>query len=144
MSTYDSRNVTLQVGPFTLSHGLAQEGFVSIEASGEAFVVEQGANGDFTRYATHNYIKTITITLRAHSKHNAQLSALHEVDKASKQGAGVMAFLLKDNNGTSLHATGECWIQTPPADALGSVSNADKVWTLQGNFKPGSSVVGGW
>jgi hypothetical protein len=114
-----------------------------IAAEGDAFADEAGADGTVIRYATHENRATCTIVLKGSSEENAKLSALHALDKAASNGAGVVPFLIRDNNGTTLISTDKAWIRSMATKTL-AAAPGDTTWQIRLVLdSPLSWVVGG-
>jgi hypothetical protein len=138
---YDSDAVTLVAVGVPITDGKGDP-FVKIGPAGPSYGVVSGVDGEPCRYATHLKIHTAEVTLKGSSSHNAQLAALHEVDKASTGGAAVGAWLLKDGNGTDIYASTKCWISEGPSTELGE-QKGDKVWKFEMVIEPGAAIPGG-
>lgn len=141
-ANYDSEAVDLIVAAIPINDGRAENPFVTVDADGEAFGVEQGADGHVVRYATHNRLYTVQVFLKASSEHNQQLAALHALDVNATNGAGVGAFLLKDNNGATLMAGAQCWVHKAPPRSFGR-EVGDVEWLVKVVANPATMIVGG-
>lgn len=114
-----------------------------VAAEAEAFSDEIGADGHVVRYATHDPRATCTVVLKGTSKENVKLSALLALDQAAPNGAGVVNFLVRDNNGTTLISTDKAWIRRRPTKTM-AAAPGDVSWEIRLVLdSPLNWVVGG-
>ena len=73
---------------------------------------------------------------------NQQLAALLAEDRISTAGAGVGVFLLKDENGATLHAGDKCWLTAAAPQEFGK-NKSDVTWKFAVVMKPFATIVGG-
>ena len=140
LAIYDIAAHDIIVGAIPVKDALVS---ATIAAEGDAFADEAGADGSVVRYATHENRATCTIVLKGSSKENAKLSALHALDKAAPNGAGVVPFLVRDNNGTTIIATDKAWIRAMPETAR-AAAPGDVSWAIRLVLdSPLNWVVGG-
>lgn len=114
LATYDSNQVDLIVVAIPINDGRSDD-FCAIDAEEEMFKTESGADGHVCRFKTNARVYKLKIKLKRSSEHNQQLAALHALDSNTPNGAGIGAFLLKDNSGATVLAGGQCWIDKCPA-----------------------------
>lgn len=122
-----------------------KDALVSAEVAAEAdvFSDEIGADGHVVRYATHDPRATCTVVLKGTSKENVKLSALLALDQAAPNGAGVVNFLVRDNNGTTLISTDKAWIRRRPTKTM-AAAPGDVSWEIRLVLdSPLNWVVGG-
>jgi hypothetical protein len=141
LGVYSSKAVVLVICAIPIKDGLADE-FVTVDADQESYQTEVSTDGAAMRYPTGNTLYTVTVRLKGFSQENIKLSALHALDTNSENGAGIGAFLLKDNNGTTLMGSDKCWIQKPPAKGFGKTL-ADCEWQIKVVATPAQMLVGG-
>jgi hypothetical protein len=141
LAVYSSKAVSLVCCAIPIEDGRADE-FVTVEADAEAFAPEVSADGVVMRYATGNTLYTVTVKLKGYSAENSKLAALHALDTNTENGAGIGAFLLKDNNGSTLMAADKCWIQKSPGVMLGK-TRGDVDWVFKVVATPAQMLVGG-
>lgn len=110
--------------------GWADGDVLTITKESDSFGDMVGVRGDVMRYKTNDYRATIEIRLQQTSPVNAALSAIYQADREAPGGAGVGGFLVSDLNGTSVYASGNCWIQRSP-DPTYSNEPRERVWTLR-------------
>lgn len=111
---YDADQIAIDMGGIQVDSGYADGTFVKIEKDAEAFIYIVGTDGSVTRSKTKNKVAKITFRLMQSSPKNDQLSALLITDLAAPNGAGIVPFLLKDLNGTTLESAPHSWIQAFP------------------------------
>jgi Protein of unknown function (DUF3277) len=140
---YDSNSVAISFSGIPIISGFAEGELVRIVMKEDAFKEYQGADGGTSRAATHDRRADIEIRLAQTSPTNDALSALHNLDINSKNGAGVGVFEVADLQGTSLHFASKCWIVKSP-DAPFDREVKERVWKLVAadmkNFVGGSLV----
>lgn len=139
LKTYDFSQVSVILGGITLS-GFHEGTPVKVAYDEDAFSLLIGADGDGARSKTNNRSGTITFSLLQTSAANAQLSALHALDIAGKNGDGVVPLLIKDNSGFSLHTAQTAWIKKF-ADATYGRDTEVREWTIQTDNL--DSLIGG-
>lgn len=138
---YDSNAVDCIAVTIPITDGKA-DNFVSIAPTGPAFETMIGADGEVTRFATHETRVKIKIRLKRSSSHNEQLAAIHAADRASTGGAGLGGFLLKDNTGSTVIATDKAWIESLPEWEMGK-GVGDVEWPLEGVLPASQALPGG-
>jgi hypothetical protein len=94
--------------------GYGEGEVVKIEHDEPAFTMKKGADGHVNRSKTYNGVAKITLTLMQTSEYNALLSAILNVDKAGKNGAGVGPTQIRDKSGATLYFASKSWIEGPP------------------------------
>lgn len=127
VKTYSPEKIDVIVNGFALS-GFTTDSIVTIERSEDAFELYSGADGEIGRSKNPNRSGTITIMLASTSESNETLSALAIADELS--GIGTFPILVKDNNGTTLAASGEAWVQKIAPSELARTIN-DREWIIQ-------------
>jgi hypothetical protein len=111
---YDADQIAIDLGGIKIDSGYADGSFVKIEKDAKWFEYVVGTDGSVTRSKTKNKVAKITIYLMQSSYLNDQLSALLITDFSAANGAGIVPFMLKDQNGTTLAAGAHAWIEAPP------------------------------
>lgn len=130
MSTYNANQVVAIFAGITMSE-LGADEFVRIKRNQPAFALTMSVDGKGTREQNNDDSAKIEIVLMATSKVNAQLTAVHAADKASKNGAGVGALVIKDlNSDTELHAAEQAWISTEP-EVTFKRGVGERVWVFE-------------
>lgn len=138
---YDSRAVDLVLVGIPITDGKADP-FVKVSPVSDAFEDDVGVDGEVCRYPTNDPRYDVEVTLKGSSKHNQQLAAILAVDRESTGGAGVGVFLLKDNNGATIHAGDKCWLVASPPQEFGK-NKPDVTWKLRVVMKNFATIVGG-
>lgn len=137
---YDSDEVQVIISGLPITD-LRAETFVTIAQRNDRYTEDEGADGGVVRNSTHSKLYDITLTLLGGSNGNNILSALAIADAAQTNGAGVVSFMIKDGNGSTLYATDKCWIKKLP-DAGFGMSREDVAWELVCVFEPTSAFLG--
>lgn len=114
LKIYDADQVSLIAVGVPIDSGYADGAFVKLEMADDAFKTKVGTDGEIVRSKTNNFLAKMTVILMQTSDGNAKLSAIHELDKVSPNGAGVAPFMVKDRQGTSLHAGEFSWVVKAP------------------------------
>jgi hypothetical protein len=138
---YDSRAVSLVLIGLPITDGLGDP-FIKVTPRGDAFEDDSGVDGEVCRYPTNECRYDVELTLKGYSSHNQQLAALLAEDRISTAGAGVGVFLLKDENGATLHAGDKCWLTAAAPQEFGK-NKPDVTWKLTVVMKPFATIVGG-
>ena len=112
--TYDADQIAIDLGGIKLDSGWGDDSMCDIDMDEKAFTYIVGVDGSVTRSKTRNKVARVTFYLMQSSPLNDQLSALHITDLAAANGAGIVPFLLKDLNGTTLCAGAHAWIEKIP------------------------------
>jgi len=115
---YDPDQITIVAMGIPIDKGYADGEFVTLDNVEDAFTMKVGTDGEVTRSKTNNKTAIVTLKLMQSADANTALSALHNLDLAAPNGAGVGPLLIKDRSGTSLWAASKAWIQKPPAVSL--------------------------
>ena len=137
---YDSRAVSVAFGALLLTENRADP-FCAITPP-QRFDAEQSVDGQLMRFFTGDNLATVELTFKGSSKHNQELSAIHALDAAATNGAGVGALLIKDNNGATLIASDKAWIAKAPDVEFGQ-TRGDQTWLLQCELPAPQAIVGG-
>ncbi len=126
VKNYDFKQIAVILGGFPIQ-GFAEDG-LTVAFDEDSFMLNTGADGEQTRSRSNNESALITLRLMQTSESNAVLNNFYQADKAG--GTGKFAFLIKDLNGSELHAAEEAWVQKPPEAAFGKES-ATREWTIR-------------
>jgi len=110
--------------------GWADGEFLTIEMTTDAFTSVVGTDGEVTRNRSNDNRATATVKLMQSSASNDLLSALYNTDRLARNGAGIGAFLVKDNQGRSLYAAAECWIRKHPDISFDREATA-REWVIE-------------
>lgn len=129
LKIYDADQVSVIGVGVPVDSGYADGEFVKIEMADDAFKTKVGTDGEVTRSKTNNFLAKVTIRLMQTSDGNAKLSAIHELDKKTPNGKGVGPLLIKDRQGTSLHAAEFSWVTKAP-DVSYDREATEREWEL--------------
>jgi hypothetical protein len=138
---YDSRAISLVLVGISITDGLADP-FIKIAPRGDAYEDDIGVDGEVCRFPTNECRYDVEVTLKGYSSHNQQLADILAVDRVSTGGAGVGVFLLKDENGATIHAGDKCWLVGSAPQEFGK-NKPDCTWKLTVLMKPYATIVGG-
>jgi len=127
---HDIRAVSCVFGSVLIEEGLGEKAF-SVERP-EGFKEKKGADGSVTWSATNDSTAQWKIVLQAGSRHNAELEAMYQLDKAAPNGAGVRPFIVQDLNGTALFQYPFARIFKPAGAGYGTESD-EREWLIYCN-----------
>lgn len=134
VKTNDPNNVAIIFGGVPIT-GFGTDDFIKITQKEATFVTTTGVDGESIRSKQNpKPICEITITLMESSASNTYLSAIHELDQAQTNGAGVLPFLYKDGSGTSLFVSDKAWVTKPPDMTKGKDAKM-REWVLEAEKK---------
>lgn len=111
--TYDPKNVSVIVGGHIVQ-GYEDGTFVKVARNNDMWTTKVGADGEGARAKSNDKSGTIEITLMQSSASNDILTGYALADEINN--GGQVPVLVKDNNGTSLHAMESGWIKKMPDD----------------------------
>jgi Protein of unknown function (DUF3277) len=130
LKIYDASEVSLIFAGIPISSGYAEGEFCKVERKEEGFSSVVGTDGEVTRSKTNNRMAKVTIRLMQSSSANAALTAIHNADLYTSNGAGVAPILIKDRQGTSLHSGAKAWIVKSP-DASYDKTAKEREWEFE-------------
>lgn len=133
LSTYSPPDVTVVISMGAASHvvsGFAEDTFVSIERNSETYEMYTGADDTNTRIYKPNTSCAVTISLQQTSNSNDVLSALYEIDRASRNSDNLFSITVKDNSGRSLFSASQAFISVTPNSEYGTSMNT-RDWVVQ-------------
>lgn len=116
IKTYAPDKVTVVFGGAILT-GYAEDSFIKIEMSTEAFTMHVGGDGEVSRTRNVDRTGKVTVKLKQTSDSNDILSAFYTADITSLQG--YLPVIVKDNAGRTLAAGSSAWIQKLPDTEFG-------------------------
>lgn len=128
MQFYDPDRVDIIVSGIPLS-GFGPDNMCKFKSAGKRFKNVMGVKGDVTRSKILAKVGELTIVLMSSSKSNDVLSLLHKADINTPGGAGVVAVLIRDRNGTSQLAAPVAYVDEMPEMAFGSEAHPID-WTM--------------
>lgn len=127
MAVYDINGCDCILGGIPLKDALVS---VEITPEGPAFSDDIGADGSVCRSATNERRATANVVLKGHSVEHAKLSALHAADVQEINGLGVVPFLFKDRNGSTIVSATQAWLMGMPAKTFGATPG-DVTWAIR-------------
>lgn len=127
VKTYDFKEVSVLFGGQQLT-GFAEGDSVTVEHDAEDYTLQMGADGEGTRAKSNNLAATITLRMQQGSSSNDTLNGFRLADQVDN--SGVQPFLVKDNNGTSLHFAEGAWVQKAPPAGFGNEAG-EREWVLR-------------
>jgi uncharacterized protein (UPF0254 family) len=128
LAVYDLEAVDAIVMALSITHLRGIDTFLEIEHP-EQYTEVEGADGNVIVCRTNQKIYKVAMTLLSSSKHTAQLYDLHRANTIVKNGAGIGAFMVKDNNGQTLSVAEYCWIKQAPKRVIGRLVK-EETWNL--------------
>lgn len=138
---YNGAEVSIIFGVLELDD-MRDDTFLNIRADQNSFETIEGSDGSVTRYATNSTKIYMDFTCMRSSKENTRLSLIHNADRITPGGAGVLPFFVKDPNGTSLLSVAKTWISKMPDASLGKAVGGSVTWPFVGQLKAGSHIIG--
>lgn len=128
VKTYDFKQVACIIGTGQITGFAEGDDSISVERDSNIYNTTIGADGEGTRSKSNNEAATVKLRLLKTSDSNAILNEYYQADQASN--SGIFPFLLKDNNGSELHAAEKMWIEKEPTAPFGPNSPV-REWTLK-------------
>jgi hypothetical protein len=125
--TYDFKQVACILGTRQIT-GFAEGDSISVEYESNLFNTVIGADGEATRSKSNNRSAKVTLKLLKTSLANDILNEYYQSDVLSN--GGTFPFLLKDNNGSELHAAEQMWVEKEPTAPFGQEAPV-REWTLK-------------
>jgi hypothetical protein len=127
---YNADEVSFTFSGVPCTSGWADGEFVKIEQNEDAFTIVVGTDGEVARSKTNNKTARVTLTLLQTSDYNKILATIHEADKATAGGTGVLPLLVKDNNGLATFAAKSAWI-VKAADVTYDRGATSREWVFE-------------
>ena len=128
--TYNADQVLVQFAGVTITEKGKDE-FVRIKRTTAAFTKTVGVDGKVVREQTNDDSATVEVICMATSPVNKTLTAIHEGDKASKNGAGIAPLSIQDlNSDEELHFAEEAWIAAVP-EVTYARGVGERVWSIE-------------
>lgn len=109
--------------------GFADGEFVTIEPMSPGFSEVVGTDGEVARSKSNDRRWKVEIKLLQTSSSNAFLSAVHNNDLITPNGAGVASFSWQDLSGFSYFTSTQAWIAKWPS-ASGDRTAKERVWEI--------------
>lgn len=108
--TFDPDQMSVSLANIPIG-GWADGEFLTIEMDADAFNDKVGSDGEVSRVKSMNRMATVKFMLMQTSPTNAALEALHNLDLAAPNGAGVGTLMIRDRSGTAMYRADKAWIQ---------------------------------
>jgi hypothetical protein len=115
---YSGSEVSVSVSGIPINSGRGDGEFVRIEKPDPTFLVKAGVDGEATFYDSRKNIHRVTLTVMQTSDANDILSALHNGDRLSPAGVGIVPLMVKDGLGRSVFVEAEARIEKLPDEAM--------------------------
>lgn len=125
--TYAPREISISIAGAIIS-GFAEDTFVIIDRTNDAFTMQTGADGGVSRTAVADRSGTIVLTLKQTSASNDVLSALQVADELTL--SAKFPVQVEDSNGTSIYIGADAWIMKM-ATAEFAATEGTREWTIQ-------------
>lgn len=116
---FDPDNVILTFASQQIK-GFAEDTFITVEQDGDSFTTVKGVDGEVVRTKVKGLVHIVRCTLMQTSDSNDVLSAIHNLDMGTSNGAGVAPLGIADKSGRFLFAGPEAWIVGPPSAEFGN------------------------
>jgi hypothetical protein len=129
LRNFDPKSVSVIVGGHAVQ-GFAEGTFVLVAPNADEFSDVAGSQGEVSRARISDRRADVTITLQQTSPSNDVLSGFAELDRLSPNGAGVVSFLLRDGQGTTLVRAVEGWVKRRP-DVEMSNEIKNREWVIR-------------
>ena len=129
MQFFDPDQVDVIVSGVPIS-GFGPDSMIKFKEDDKRFKLVKGVKGDITRSKILPKVGTLTIITMSSSKSNDVLSLLHQTDMSTPGGAGVVAVLIRDRNGTSLLAAPIAFVDGMPEISFGGEAHPVE-WELK-------------
>lgn len=126
---YDPDKVAAIFGAVPIN-GWAEDEFIRITPTSEAFVSVVGVDGEVTRSKTKDGRMRVSFILAQSSFSNALLSAIHLSDLEGSNGAGIGICSITDLSGSTLFLAPEGWIVGWPEQGYGKQSG-NREWVIE-------------
>lgn len=126
---YDPDEYTLYFSGIIIQ-GYADGEFVTVEQMADAFASVVGTDGEVARSKTNDRRVKVTFKLLQTSASNAALSALHNLDLNTPNGAGVGTLSITDNFGSTKVNASQAWIVKMPDASLDRTAK-DRAWVIE-------------
>jgi hypothetical protein len=130
MQTYGAAEFTCNLGGIEIDQSaLGPDDFLKLTQNTKAFKLRSGIGGGKTRSQTKHPDYTLTIKIRQTDPTNTLLSALHNLDKLTSGGSGIVPCYVKDRLGNLAIIETEAFIDGDPEFTAGA-EEGDLEWTV--------------
>lgn len=134
---YDADQVFVSFGGVQLSKGAGASGyaegiFITIEPEGDIFDDVAGTDGTVTRSKTNERRFTATLrTMQSNSSTNGYLSTVMQEDESLPNGAGILALVVQDLQGTTIFEASKAWVKAWPKQDFDRNAK-EREWVFRG------------
>ena len=126
IKTYDPNQLSVILGVSAIN-GFAEDSMLSIEVEDAQYNITTDVHGAPTRFKQNKNIAKVTLTLTQSSSSNNTLSSYIEADRINN--AGVFPLMIKDNSGSTLFTSTNCYIEQIPTTEFGN-DNKNREWVI--------------
>ena len=130
LKKYNPKQVSITFKGKSLKSGIVAGTFIEISRAERNSSLNVGGDGGATMVINNNRSATVTLTQRAGSDTNEDLSDWVLADEADNGVKNVGTLQIKDMSGNSLHIDEEAFLDGP-ADAPYGIEESERVWTFQ-------------
>jgi len=125
---YSPSDVTVSIAGLHIATGFADGAFINISKDVEPFEVQRAMDGSVARIYKHDEGFKLDLTLAQSSQTNNILSALYNIDVATKKGK--FPVFVTDNRGSTKFFALTAWVDRIPNVSFGKDLDV-RTWTLQ-------------
>lgn len=127
VKSYDPKEVSVIIAG-NIATGFADGTYMMVERNNPSWNLNIGSDGEGVRAKSNDKSGRFILTLQQGSPMNDILSGLQKADELN--GAGVFPVVIKDNNGSSIHAAETAWV-IQPASAEYAREVGSREWTIE-------------
>lgn len=130
LGDYDPSRVIQTIGDITpVAYG--PDTRISIVESADRFLIIVGQDGHIIRVKNRAITTLVTSQIMKTDPANNLLMDLLILDVNGLDGAGIVPYLMQDNNGTAKVSSKQCWITRVPDLTYTASGEAAYNWTFQ-------------
>ena len=129
LKEYDPKQVVATWDGIDLNKGIVEGTFITIARTTRTFTINVGGDGGGTRVKSNDRSVTITLTLRAGSETNGQLSDRVADEELPNPVTHVAPLMIKDLSGNTLHKAPQAFPDGPPDDEF-ATEEGEIEWTF--------------
>ena len=128
LQNYSAAEFTCNLGGIEIDQGArGPDDFLKLTQTTKAYKLRSGIGGGKTRSQTKLPDYELVITIRQTDPINSALSALHNLDKVTPGGAGIVPLYIKDRLGNLAVVETEAFIDGDP-DFTANAEEGDLEW----------------
>jgi hypothetical protein len=130
MQVWSAAEHTVNLGGIEIDQSaLGPDNFLTLTQNSPTYKLREGIGGGKTRSETKSPSFTLKIKIRQTDPVNSKLSALHELDKLTSGGAGVVPLYVADRLGNMKLAEAEAFIEGYPETGV-AAEEGDLEWVI--------------